>query len=235
MKQRRKILNCVLWCMLVALPLVAFSFDKKRAGFAVQQPATAFCEMTGADGTQYTLDMLGLKAFIVNGHIQYVLYKAERKGGQIIRSNYTIDLQLVGADTTTAVVAENQLGAITQQQVNGKPVSVRWVQQLTYKNVYPNIDWILRIDRGQLTYDFVVHRGGDASRIKVMYAHAQDVQLQADGGITITAAGDEINEEAPRAYEEDAKRAIGVAYKVNSNTVTYTVAPYTGTLIINKP
>ncbi|WP_291722334.1 PKD domain-containing protein [Bernardetia sp.] len=72
--------------------------------------------------------------------------------------------------------------------------------ELTYQELYPNINLHLYLQEEQLKYDFIVAASADASQIKMNYKHAESVSLE-NGRLIIKTSVNEIMEQAPYCYQ----------------------------------
>ena len=82
----------------------------------------------------------------------------------------------------------------------------KWVEgangfsELTYQELYTDIDLHLYLQEEQLKYDFIVAAGADASQIKMNYKYAEAVRLE-HGRLIIKTSVNEIMEQAPYCYQ----------------------------------
>jgi hypothetical protein len=73
--------------------------------------------------------------------------------------------------------------------------------KVKYTGVYPGIDLVYYGDQRQLEYDFVVAPGADPRPIRLQFAGAKGLRLDADGDLTVTAAHGEIAFHKPVIYQ----------------------------------
>lgn len=107
---------------------------------------------------------------------------------------------------------------------------------VTYKNVYPNIDMRYFTDEGTLKYEFVIHPGGDPSRIAMQYEGASKLTVSKGELVVKTTVG-EVREMPPYTYQMDGKGRTEIAskYKLNGNIVRFALDDYdrNATLVID--
>ena len=138
---------------------------------------------------QYKLSAPGMNLFVGNGQLHYQFRKKEGSG----LSLYRMDVTLLGADKLAQVEATEKQAYyenyyLTYATKDG--ISANSYNKVTYKNVYPNIDWVVYVKEGKVEYDFVVRPGGNVNDIKLSYGGASSLQINKDGGITaITQMG----------------------------------------------
>ena len=91
---------------------------------------------------------------------------------------YRLDMELLGANQTSEPIAEDlqdyyENYHTTALNTNSKMVNA--FAKVTYKNIYPNIDWVLYIKDDKLEYDFIVNPGSNINDIKITYSGATDI------------------------------------------------------------
>lgn len=161
-------------------------------------------------------------------------------------NSYRMDVELLGANPNPVIIKEKQQSdweryytATMDPQDN----TVYSYHKVTYKNIYPYIDWVVYIETGQgsestLKYDFVVNPGGKVSDIKLQFKGASELALKADGSLLATTPKGYIRENAPYSYIASASSeiaAIEVAsrFELNHNIMSFQTDPYEGTLVID--
>src|SRR5690606_11984474 len=109
----------------------------------------------------------------------------------------------------------------------------RSYQKITYKDVYPNIDWVFYINaQGQLEHDFVAQPNGNINDIKMRYNGSVKLELLEDGSLQAITPMGEIAENAPYAYMQDGK-AVATSFVLEGGILSFETAPYRGTLTID--
>ncbi len=145
-----------------------------------------------------------------------------------------LDVELVGANKNAVLVTGDQQSYYERHYTagDGDFTNVYSYKTITYKDIYPNIDWVLYTKNGQLKYDFVVHPGGDVLDIKIKYKGADRIEMN-EGDVTIYTAMGSITEQAPYSYNADTKKQIASSFEVSGNELRFGVADYEGTLVID--
>lgn len=118
-------------------------------------------------------------------------------------------------------------------------LNVKTYHQVTIKNIYPGIDWVLYTqDRQTIKYDFVIHPGADVNNIRFKYHGAENIE-KADNGksIHIKSRLGEVMEGTLSAYIAHEQIKINADYNLVGNEVTFLIDPYDSkkTLIIDPP
>jgi len=167
-------------------------------------------------------------------HYQWVNPSAAQPDGPQKLETYRLDMQLVGANTNALL----QKGAPQhyKEYLADQGGEAKSYDKVTYKNVYPNIDWEIYLKNGKLEYDFVVRPGGRVSDIRVRYNGASQVRKNADGSLSAITPAGFVQEHAPYSYvRNSAGRNIPVnsSFQVKNNTAAFSVGKYKGTLVID--
>ena len=192
----------------------------------------------------------GLSIFIGDGAIHYQFSKADKKikkpskedmmklGFVPEQTTFTmdrLDVELVGANKNAQVITEQKQDYYENYFTDWsgeKGTTVSAYNKITYKNIYPNIDWVIYTKNGQLEHEFVVHQGGKVSDIQLKYGGAKDLKINANGSLTAGTPQGTITEKAPDTYQKDGKKVTS-AFKLNGNVLGYYTGDYSGELVID--
>ena len=192
----------------------------------------------------------GLSIFIGDGAIHYQFSKADKEIKQPSKEDrmkpgyvpepttFTMDrmdVELVGANRNAQVLTEQKQDYYENYFTDwsGKKGSIVLAfNRITYKNIYPNIDWVLYTSNGTLEHEFVVHQGGKVSDIQLKYGGAKDLKVNADGSLTATTPQGTITEKAPNTFQKDGKK-VNSGFMLNGNTISYQIGTYSGELVID--
>ena len=170
----------------------------------------------------YKLSAPGISVFVGDGAIHYQWTKtgkesAEPEGAapQDMRERleaelkkpqkttiYRLDVELVGANKNAVATSAEQQAYVENyylSQTGPDGATAHSFTKLTYKNIYPHIDWVLYTKDGSLKYDFIVHPGGKPSNIKLKFEGATALSIK-DGALTATTPFGSITEEKPYSY-----------------------------------
>jgi len=152
---------------------------------------------------------------------------------------YRMDVTLLGANPEAVVETEGQqvfYERYFQPWVNksnsNQGVVAHSYQKIIYKNVYPNIDWVLYVKGNNVEYDFVVHPGGKVSDIKMKYGGATTLALKNDGSLLATTPMGKIEEQAPYSFDEQGK-LVASNFQLEGNILSFKTSAYNGTLTID--
>ncbi|MCD6011229.1 MAG: surface protein [Flavipsychrobacter sp.] len=198
----------------------------------------------------------GLNIFIGNGAIHYQFgncdnpEKSQIPNSSIILSlskgqtpdntpsaytMYRMDVELVGANKNAKVITEQGQEYFERYftaAFGEKGATAHAFKRIIYKDVYPKIDWVLYTAGDHLKHEFVVHEGGKVSDIKLKYGGATNLTLDKDGQLIAKTPQGTITEQTPYSYNTN-KQEVKCSFKLQDSILSYTVADYTGTLVID--
>lgn len=201
----------------------------------------------------------GLCAFIGSGALHYQWFRypeidrsLTRYGGPAAMaqlkdmhySTYRLDVKLLDANPAAEMIKEELLPYFQRYHLSHLGLAGARAQsysKLTYKNIYPNIDWVIYIakdtDRQEkMKYDFIVHPGGNPAQIKLQYAGASHLRINEDGSFTATTPFGKHTDGAPYSYirsKEGKNTVISSPYRLIGNVLSFDIAPVNGTLVID--
>src|SRR5262249_18724392 len=95
--------------------------------------------------------------------------------------------------------------------------------------VYPGIDLIYYGNQSRLEYDFVLAPGADPRAIRLRFAAAKSIRIDAAGNLILSTPGGEITERSPVVYQTIANQHKPVAGRfviVGRRTVSFQLAAY---------
>ena len=191
---------------------------------------------------QFSLQGQGVNVFVGDGQLHYQWSKtlATREitiGGRMSREAteaqmYRMDVELVGADRNAKVVIsekQNDYDAFYHSSVEPGKIANKY-NRITYKNVYPNIDWVLYSSDNQFKYDFVVRSGGNVNDIRLKFHGATSLKLK-DGQLVAETPMGSITEDAPYSYDATSKERVASKFVLDGNELTFYVASASNVVI----
>lgn len=145
---------------------------------------------------------------------------------------HRIDIDFVNANPKVELITEQKSKDYhNYYNIPNKPEGVLMVhqyQQITYKNIYPNIDVIFSIPKDSLKpveYNFVVHPKGKISDIQLKFNGAKTELV--DNKIRMQVRFGDLEETLPMSWTEDGKtkKEIAVGYtKIKKNVYGFASA-----------
>ncbi len=233
----------LLFCCLVSLSLMAKD-AKINVGQGLSKPLS-FIENKGQVkdednnpryDVQYKLSTPGMNLYVGNGKLYYQFRKTEGNTAATLQvTTCNMGVTLIGANPNAKVVAADEQGYYENyyQSANDNGFTVHSFNKVIYKDVYPDIDWVLYVKDNNVEYDFVVRQGGDAANIKIAYEGASKLSVTADGGISAETPMGVVNEKKPYAYETRTHKEVASAFKLKNNIVSFETGNYNGSLTID--
>jgi hypothetical protein len=208
----------------------------------------------------FKMDQSNVTLFIGDGALHYqwqyldehtkidrnILKKENFEAAQQIKVHqYRMDVTLLGANKQAEVIKESMLPTYQRYYLAHKGLNGAVAQaynKITYKDIYPNIDWIIYTEEQasgvqNMKYDFVVHPGGNPNLIKLQYAGHNRLSHSSDGSLIAETPLGTVIEKAPYTYIQSNTNAkpteVASAYKLEGNILSFNIAPYQGTLVID--
>jgi len=209
----------------------------------------------------------GLNIFIGNGQLHYQWCKttsrASLRGTKQSHANmdvnllhddsviaYRMDVELLNSNPNPHIITEEKQSYYEnhfQAGLGQKGARAYTYKKITYKNIYPNIDWVLSLNNSSsntslsfgegraeaLTYDFIVHPGGNIKEIKLKYGGPTNLSLNKDGSLTATTPFGNITEQTPNSYEKESNNKINSSFTLKDNILSFKADNHNGTLVID--
>jgi hypothetical protein len=177
---------------------------------------------------RYYGNTAGMSFYLKNTGISYQLYKhSEKREGekQVSTTIQRVDITWVGANPYAKIITgESVEGLENYYTVSTPALGVKSFEEITYKNIYPNIDLRYYSKNGNLKYDFIVKPGGDYKNIRLKIDGAAALDKIEDGSINIKTPIGDIIEGKPLVYQEGKTlNSEGVLF---SQTITFNISDY---------
>ena len=139
--------------------------------------------------------------------------------------SHRIDITLVGANPAAEITGEEATGIVYNFYTDGMGTQgvtgVASFEKVKYQNIYPGIDLVFFAPDPSadsfLKYEWIVHPGADASKIKLKYDGAISFLPDAEGGFNLYAATGIINESKVIAFRADDRSSVPAQYQFNHN------------------
>lgn len=154
--------------------------------------------------------------------------------------SFAYKVKFLGANKNAIASADKSAGSFNNYFIGND--RSKWAsdcgvfQEITYSNVYPNIDVRYYTNDGKLKYDFIVRPGGNVNAIAMQYDGPTSLTVRNKELIIGTSIG-EVKELYPYTYQNTKtnRQEIESKYVVKDNIVTFNVKNYdlTQTLIID--
>lgn len=115
-----------------------------------------------------------------------------------------VQMQWEGANPQVIIEAGNKVNDyytyLDERKKNGTIVANAFLQ-ITYKNLYPNIDVVYTFhEKGGIKYAIILHPGADPAVIKMKYEEAEKIFSDKDGNIHLVTEMGDIIDHAPLTF-----------------------------------
>jgi len=143
-----------------------------------------------------------------------------------------------GADPAVVVAGAKELpGKVNYfigSQANWRP-NIPTFEEISYQNLYPDIDLLYRFEGGNPRSRFTVRAGGDPRAIRFSYeGQVNSLELDPDGNLAILTDFGSFGEKSPQAYQEPGGQRTEVPVKFvlseTDKTVSFEIPSYDATL-----
>jgi len=137
---------------------------------------------------------------------------------------YRMDMHLVGANPESVIITEGKSADYTQYYTHDA-LFVHHFQKVTYKDVYPGIDWVIYTKPdGGIKYDFVVHPGANPQQIQLRFTDQEELYIDHNGNLIHGNRMGRFTEKTPISYQN--KTPIATRFILNNDIVTFEIAHY---------
>ncbi len=161
---------------------------------------------------------------------QYAIGLGER-GAALAFGADLIRLEVLGARASEPR-AEQPLPGVVNYLIGNDPAQwrtgVRTFARVRYAGVYPGVDLVYYGTQGRLEYDFAVAPGASAAPIRLAFAGAEVVHVDARGDLEVSGNAHQMVFERPVAYQlTDGRRtAVAARYQLSGATVRFRLGAY---------
>ena len=197
------------------------AFAKLPLSFEANRGQTAKRVDFVARGNGYSLFLAPTEAiFALQNAVERPKTKAGAdKAGKPSRSSRLLRLKLVGANAEPSAEGLDQLEGKVNYLTSSDPAKWRTniptYGRVRYQEVYPGIDLIYYGNQRQLEYDFIVAPGADWRQVKLRFAGADSLKVDAATGDLVVRLGEQtVRQQKPIVYQElpEGRREIKGGY-----------------------
>lgn len=136
---------------------------------------------------------------------------------------FRMDMTLEDAVSEPRITATGRSKDPTHYHNRGV-LGVHTYREVVYHDVYPGIDWSIRTTALGFEHDFIVHPGGDPSRIKLRFTHHEELRIDDHDRLVHGNRLGRYVEEGPVSYQDGA--AITTRFHLEDDLLTFEVAAY---------
>lgn len=158
--------------------------------------------------------------------------KDQGKNNKVTSEEQTVVLHLKGGNKSPEILseekAEGHFNFYYKHCLEGI-TNVPGYRKIIYKKIYPNIDLVFYASNQGLKYDFIVHPGGDPSKIAMEYEGIEGTAISSNGQLLINHSLGKIEELKPYTYQTINNQKVEVAsdFKlINNKTVGFNLSRF---------
>jgi hypothetical protein len=172
---------------------------------------------------------VGAKIYLTKNRISYVYstnmaYADTIPDSLRIDSLYRTDLAFIGSNDTVVVTADYVTEGIRNYYINRDSVTyVHGYRQLTYNNLYSNIDLVIT-NKGSILYKFIVKDGGNPQDIRFKFFGVDSVYVDSLGNIVARNHLSDINIQSPSAKKDISGTIVSIGSSFVLSNDTFSIA-----------
>lgn len=177
----------------------------------------------------------GLDLYVTDKGLLYVFFKIEKektlgnisntqleRKSESIKVEYEkVDLEFQGAKISleNLIKETESLTSFNYRVDKNSYLNVKSYKKLTFKNIYPGIDWVLyNSSQEGFKYDFIVYPEADPSNIKMLYKATKALVMDSQGNIILENPIGSLKEKAPYTYVLSNKKFKHSAFKIEHSS-----------------
>ena len=231
-------------CTTDTISLSQFNAKINLMAFEENNGQVKYPDYKAATEVKYLFRQGNLKIFLLQTGLAYQLEKFEADSNLPPESSqlsggffqtYRMDMELVGANPNARIIAESKSDDYTNYY-NHNVLNVHSYKKITYKNIYPGIDWVIYVESKNkrpeqkeylnfgLKYDFIVHPGANPVLIKLKYKNAEQIYLDSFGNLMLRNRLGDIREDAPKVFQN--QNEIPSSYILKDSLVSFNINSY---------
>ncbi|HEX5858177.1 MAG TPA: SBBP repeat-containing protein [Microbacterium sp.] len=127
-------------------------------------------------------------------------------------SGLALGLRFLGADSEALDAGARAPGTVNRLTGSGDWQSgVPTYEEIVYRELWPKIDLAVDGEGGELRYELRLHPGADPGDIRLAYAGADGLTIDADGDMVVDTSLGELTDARPVAYQDLDGRRVPVA------------------------
>lgn len=138
---------------------------------------------------------------------------------------HRVDATPVGAsiDKNNIEISYSKTGTVSifNQLVPQGLEHIRPVESVTFKNIYPGIDWQFVVQKDFLKYNFILHPGADMSQIKMLFEGQDKISLN-DNSLLIETSLGVLKENKIESFTSSGEN-VNVNATLENNILTYQI------------
>ncbi len=221
---------------------------KQTAGFTENKGQVTDQNGNLRSDVKYIYAAPGMKVIFKANSFSYEVYTIDKKqniseaNGKPVKQNpfinnnlepeevtirtHRVDVHLTGANSNPQIITQAKSQSYSNYYLAHTPENgiqkIYSYSQLTYKNIWPNIDLVFYAKKeGELKYDIVLHPGADIKNIQFAYNGAGNIKL-VNGNLQINTSLGVVEENIPLSYLAESKEKVKIEYTKAGNKISFT-------------
>jgi len=143
---------------------------------------------------------------------------------EVHQQTYVMTLLLEGAAENAPITKEKPLSALAKYYHDNEVEQAGYYEKVTYRQVYPGIDWVIYTTENGIKYDFEVAPGADPSLIKLRIMHAESIRIDKSGNLVLTNRLGSVTENTPVSFQEG--KQVPTEFLLDSNLLQFKPGNY---------
>lgn len=186
---------------------------------------------------QYQMEIPGGYFYLEkNAHTYYFIERPHHHPGEPdhdheMIKHHAFKTTFIGSNPNSTFIEEKQTGFYYNYFLNNDPskwkTGVYSYKQITYKNLYEGIDYVIGEKNQELKSDYIVHPGDSPQQIQLNYEGADKLYIE-NGKLIIKTSLATVTENMPVAYQmiNGQKIAVDCEYELKGNVVSFKLGQY---------
>jgi hypothetical protein len=162
-----------------------------------------------------------LNLFLLDNGLSYQFHKTST-ADPLRTELYRIDMRLKGANSTAQIIRAEK-GTEVHHDLRKGISNIQAYGRVTYKDIYPNIDWVIFSQPEGIKHEFVVYPGGNPNMIRMEYLHQESLQIK-EGSLYASSSMGTIQEKAPITFQNG--KIVPSAYAQYGNEIGFIIPEF---------
>ena len=158
-----------------------------------------------------------------------LMYPNEEANGKFRTETYRMDIVLKDANLNAKIITEGKSKTYNNYYSEEIFTTANY-DKVTYKDIYPNIDWVVYTNGSGLKYDFVVRPGGNPADIKLVPRWTEQQSIQKDGSLLLKNRMGNIIEHAPLSYQ--GTEIVNSSFEQRESYIGFAIDNYDKTAVL---
>jgi hypothetical protein len=147
-------------------------------------------------------------------------------------ATHVLRMQWVGANRNPEVIGLDRQPGVVSYFTGSEPskwrANIPTFARVQYRDVYPGIDMIYYGNQAKMEYDFVLTPGVDPGLIRLNFAGADALRVDAAGDLLVQVGSQTLRQHKPVAYQQTAanRQDVAAEFSVRGQEVAFHIGTY---------